>query len=430
MVRIIRCFLVFTLLGVLLGLTGCTQTHALKPLGLSDHQFYGHYESPARVPAVSVTDPARPPERAAVVFASDRSCVGQSTQYNAGHYLSHRPLQLDDSIQSINARQQQFNRDLPLSPGEIVDIQIEDGDGFSGRYVVNLDGTVRLALLKPVHVVGQGVGHAAEQIRAALVNEGFFQPQAARVSVRVLHWAPIEVAVSGAVFEAGQIRINDLKPSSVLVEQLNAYGDYASHRTVVEALRAASGIRPDAKLDQVIIIRNGWQLEVDMSGVLTGESVTQLALIAGDRIVVPTTGCFQQQLVRPSQITPKGFRVFMSNLTVPAAGNAAAGVSSYSSNLPYGTRLLQAVVSANCVGGAQVSNAARKVVLASKNPLTGEFQVIERSIELLMKQAYLDDQNPYLMPNDAIACYDSDVTNLREAALTLGDVFAPLKLLF
>jgi polysaccharide export outer membrane protein len=216
----------------------------------------------------------------------------------------------------------------------------------------------------------------------------------------------------------------------VLVERLNAFGDYASRRTLVEALRAASGIRPDAKLDQVIIIRNGWQLEVDMSGVLTGSSVTQLALIAGDRIVVPTTGCFQQQLMRPSQITPKGFRVFMSNLTVTSEGNASGGSTSYSTSLPYGTRLLQAVVSANCVGGVQATNAARKVVLASKNPISGEFQVIERSIERLMRQAHLDQENPYLMPNDAIACYDSDITNLREAARTLGDVFAPLKLLF
>ncbi|WP_320821672.1 polysaccharide biosynthesis/export family protein [Reinekea sp.] len=418
------------LVSVWLSLSSCSQSHALKPARDADQSFYGNPTNPIQPSTVARADDDPRVEGEAVIFASDRSCLGQASHYQAAHYVHYQPLQLDPSIQSTNRQQQQFNHDLPLSPGEIVDIQIEDGEGFAGRHVVNPDGSVQLALLKPIYVVGHGVAHAAEQIGSALVNAGYFQPQSVHVSVRVLHWAPIEVAVSGAVFEAGQVRINDLDPSSVLAEKLNAYGDYTNRRTVVEALRAASGIRPDAKLDQVIIIRNGWQLEVDLSGVLTGESVTQLALIAGDRIVVPTTGCFQQHLVRPSQITPKGFRVFMSNLTVPSEGNGPSGVSSYSSNLPYGTRLLQAVVSANCVGGVQVSNAARKVVLASKNPITGEFQVIERSIELLMKQAHLDAQNPYLMPNDAIACYDSDITNLREAARTLGDVFAPLKLLF
>ena len=430
MVRIIRCFLVIPLVGMVLGMSACSPLHAVQPTSDVDQSFYGNPTNPVQSSTVPNADENFGAEGRAVIFASDRSCLGQASQYQAGHYVRYQPLPFDASIQSANRQQQLLNSDLPLSPGEIVDIQIEDGDGFAGRYVVNPDGTIQLALLKPIDVVGHGVTQAAERIGAALVNAGYFQPQSVHVSVRVLHWAPIEVAVSGAVFEAGQVRINDLEPSAVLVERLNAFGDYASRRTLVEALRAASGIRPDAKLDQVIVIRNGWQLEVDMSGVLTGSSVTQLALIAGDRIVVPTTGCFQQQLMRPSQITPKGFRVFMSNLTVTSQGNASGGSTSYSTSLPYGTRLLQAVVSANCVGGVQATNAARKVVLASKNPISGEFQVIERSIERLMRQAHLDQENPYLMPNDAIACYDSDITNLREAARTLGDVFAPLKLLF
>jgi len=53
---------------------------------------------------------------------------------------------------------------------------------------------------------------------------------------------------------------------------------------------------------------------------------------------------------------------------------------------------------------------------------------MEQSIELLMRQAHLDRINPYLMPNDAIACYDSDVTNIREAAKAITDVLNPFKL--
>ena len=46
-------------------------------------------------------------------------------------------------------------------------------------------------------------------------------------------------------------------------------------------------------------------------------------------------------------------RVFMSNLTMPATGNNPSAIDNYATNLPYGTRLLQATASANCMGGAR-----------------------------------------------------------------------------
>ena len=36
--------------------------------------------------------------------------------------------------------------------------------------------------------------------------------------------------------------------------------------------------------------------------------------------------------------------------------------------------------------------------------------------------------NPYLMPNDAVACYDSAVTNVREVARTVTDILSPFTL--
>jgi polysaccharide export outer membrane protein len=120
----------------------------------------------------------------------------------------------------------------------------------------------------------------------------------------------------------------------------------------------------------------------------------------------------------------------MSNLIDSAQNNASAAVGRYATNLPYGTRLLQAAVSANCVGGKEWTNAPRKVMLASINPITNETQVIERSVEQLMRYANRDDINPYVMPNDAIACYDSGVTNLRDVARTIVDLLIPFTLLF
>jgi len=247
--------------------------------------------------------------------------------------------------------------------------------------------------------------------------------------LQVLQWAPIEVSVAGAVFEPGRVKINNPSAEVVMQERTSATGDYTSLRSVAEALRAASGIRPDADLQRVVVIRKGWQHELDLRGIVSGHLADNFVLTSGDSIFVPSTGCFQPALVRPTQITPKGFRVFMSNLIVPASDNSSGAVGRYSTNLPYGTRLLQAAVSANCVGGVQSTNASRKVVLASQNPLTASTEVVERSVEVLLRAPYDEIANPYLMPNDAVACYDSAVTNLRDIARTISDLIAPARLL-
>ncbi len=137
---------------------------------------------------------------------------------------------------------------------------------------------------------------------------------------------------------------------------------------------------------------------------------------------MPGKHCFQAELARPTPITPPGVRVYMSNLTTPALNNAASGIGRDQTNLPYGTRLLQALFSANCVGGAKMTNAHRSAVLVSTNPETGESEVIERDIESLIRRADRDLYNPVVMPNDAIACYDSGVTNIREVLRSLGDL--------
>jgi len=166
-----------------------------------------------------------------------------------------------------------------------------------------------------------------------------------------------------------------------------------------------------------------------MSGVLDGGPVEDPLLAAGDRVHVPSRGCFQISLARPSRITPPGIRVFMSNLTQPSASNANSAIGQHASQLPYGTRLLQGLVSANCVGGIQATNAQRWAVLISRNPISGESEVIARSIEGLVRRSDRDHFNPVLLPNDAIACYDSNVTNYRDLARTFTDILTPLGLL-
>lgn len=392
----------------LLCLTACTQTNLAPDTASNPKDFYGNSTNlgPSQLDRKS-------------------SCqAGNNYQDYAGHQPDNKPIYSNTDDQQF----QFFSNSLSLSPGDMLELEVLNGEGFSGRYIINPDGKIQLPLLPAIKAVGLTLNDLSKEVELVLVRNKLFRPNTARVSLRILQWSAIEVSVSGAVFEPGRVLINNIAADKVTEEKLVAFGDYSTSRFLSEALRAASGIRPDAKLEQITLIRNGWQVQVDLSGILSGAPVRDIPLVAGDQIIVPTVGCFQAHLVRPSQITPKGFRVFMSNLTETAGSNSNAAVGRFSSNLPYGTRLLQAAVSANCIGGTSWTNAPRRVMLASKNPISGHTEVMERSVEELIRNPNRGELNPYLMPNDSIACYDSDVTNFRDVARTVFEIFSPLSL--
>jgi polysaccharide export outer membrane protein len=169
---------------------------------------------------------------------------------------------------------------------------------------------------------------------------------------------------------------------------------------------------------------------VDLSGIFTGTPFEDVPLIAGDRVVVPDRGAIDPAIVRPSQITPVGVKIFISNLTVPATGNAVAAIGRDATSFPYGSRFSQAVVSGNCAGGTLWANARRRAILVSTDPLSGKTRVLERPVEDLLRRSSSNDDNPYLMANDAVACYDSGFTNLRDVLGLIRDVVVPGALIF
>ena len=73
-------------------------------------------------------------------------------------------------------------------------------------------------------------------------------------------------------------------------------------------------------------------------------------------------------------------------------------------------------------------NAGRSAVLISRNPTNGQSIVVERSIEQLVRAANRDDIDPYLMPGDAIACYDSAAMNVRDLVATISEAASPFVL--
>ena len=64
--------------------------------------------------------------------------------------------------------------------------------------------------------------------------------------------------------------------------------------------------------------------------------------------------------------------------------------------------------------------------MISRNPRTQETEVIQRSVEDLVRSADRDTINPFLMPDDAIACYDSDVSEFKEVMSLLQATLAPV----
>jgi len=320
---------------------------------------------------------------------------------------------------------------LPLSPGDRIRLLIPEGELFSGVYEVNLDGSIQIPYLEPLPVKGLEISEVKQKIYRTLIDRKYFQPQFLIVNVSILQWAAIQVNVAGAIFQSGRVSINNRTAEERNLQQSQTSGDSPPDRFLTAALRGAGGVTPRANIKEIRVIRAGLEQVVDLSGIFTGAEVEDVPLIAGDRVVVPELPQQQNWIVRPSQITPPGIRVFLSNLTIPATSNASSSNKSDGASFPYGARFSQAVVSANCVGGTSPTNASRRAVLVRTDRQTGETKVFSRDVETLIRDSNDDTNNPFLMPEDGVGCYDSAVSDVRDVVKIITDIlFTPFNLIF
>ena len=310
-----------------------------------------------------------------------------------------------------------------LSPGDLLRIDVGEDETFSGEFEISRDGKLKAPFLKAIATKGRSAGELSDDLRARLVAEDYYHAPGPRVSIRVTEFASVRVAISGAVFEPREAVIGETGDDRDLARQ-RAVGGHTERRNLSAALRAAGGVRPDADLSKVQIIRDGEAHVLDLRRAMVGRAFPDVMLLAGDEVIVPSRGCFQEALMTPTSITAPGVKVFMSNLTKPADANALSAVGKDARELRYGTRMIQAVVGMNCYGGAKLTNADRSAVLFTRNPITGESIVIERKIEDLLRGAARDELDPYILPGDALACYDSAVTDITELARSFGIVVA------
>ncbi|MFV0384100.1 polysaccharide biosynthesis/export family protein [Paracoccus sp. (in: a-proteobacteria)] len=314
-----------------------------------------------------------------------------------------------------------------LSRGDLLDLRVPDDDTFTGQFEISRDGTLKLPFISPIAAQGRSTDQVVADIREALVSGGYYvlEPE---ISLLVMDFSSARVGVNGAVFEPQTVEIGRVSADDRDDLRQAARGGSTEGRNLSVALRNAGGVRPDADLSAVRLTRGGTNYVIDLRGAIEGRSFDDVMLLTGDEINVPSRQCFQDDLMQPSPISPPGVSLYMSNLTLPADSNAGSAIGQTVREVPYGTRYMQAVIDANCVGGARATSADRSAALFSRNPMTGVSAVIERRVEEMRMRPDRDDYDPYLLPGDAIACYDSDVTNLDEAARVFGVVAAGVML--
>ncbi len=314
-----------------------------------------------------------------------------------------------------------------LSRGDLLRLRIHGMDTYDGLYQINSNGQIELPINESVFAVGLTRSELVSKLQSLFHMKGWFLDGDTLIDVSLVRAASIDVSVYGAAFNPGRVTIN-AQPAGKqedAIQQIN--GSYANERNLTAAIRAAGGIRPDADLTTIVLVRGGNHYLIDLSRLISGASFnTAPNLIHGDQIHIASNGIENPDLIRPSQITPPGMRVLMSNLTAPALSNAQSAIGADATRLPYGSSLLDGAVSANCVGGTHHANASRTVILITRHHGSKQQLVIKRSINELLANSSRHHVNPFLMPNDGIACYDSRFTNLRDVARGIGDIFGPV----
>ena len=330
-------------------------------------------------------------------------------------------------------------QNIPLSPGDLLNLQIPGigGEEFTGQYVVNFSGNLEIPLIDPLPVLGLSPTQVQERLTEVLVQRGYFRPGMVNASIQVLDYSPIQIAVAGEVFEPGRILLSNTVSEDgtgldIPEDTTNdTPGDYPLERYLTSALKSIGGVKPTADVTKVQVIRGTESTVVDLSGLFLGATVNDFPLVSGDQIIIPDAGVFQEILVQPSQITPDSVELYVSNVTEGSNNNLDRNRGINAASFKYGTNLAQALVAAQCVGGTPSTNANRRAVLIQTDKRSGSLKTSEYEVnDLVSSETKSRDENPFLMPEDAIACYDSRNTNIRGILGTVTDFINPLNLLF
>jgi polysaccharide export outer membrane protein len=147
--------------------------------------------------------------------------------------------------------------EAPLVPGDLIRINIWREPDLTGEFLVQEDGTAVLPRIGPVNVTG----YTPATLKQNLVTE----------YSKTLINPSIEVVVLRRILITGEVGGEGVYPVDPTM-------------SLVEVLALAGGPAASAKKDEVILVRDGREIEIDLDDPI---AVRDVALRSGDQLVVP-----------------------------------------------------------------------------------------------------------------------------------------------
>ncbi len=77
-----------------------------------------------------------------------------------------------------------------------------------------------------------------------------------------------------------------------------------------------------------------------------------------------------------------------------------------------------------------VTNARRRAILVRTEAATGKTIVFERGVEQVLRDSTDSKNNPYLMADDGVACYDSGMTNFQAVLGIVTQFLTPAAIIY
>ncbi len=321
----------------------------------------------------------------------------------------------DSEIINLRSELISPNRDFYLlGPNDVLSFEWGfDNEEFRKIYKVDQDGNLFLPRLRKVYVEGLTIKELTlllnEEYEKAIIN-----PQ---IIINLEINRPIRIYVSGEVVNQGSYEFSST--SNYTVSSLaQPIGKDFVEPTLFEAIRAAGGITPYSKLDQVSVVRklsrlkNGEKIKTEInliSTLLDGDSSQNITLYDDDFIYIPKSEFILKDQFLQSITT----NLNPSLITVFISGRVRDPSETRNIKLPRATSLNQAI---NVSGGIK--------------PISGRIEFFRLNSEGIEKRVFNKAanapigsyKNPILQDGDIIRIRSSLLADLTEI---VGEITKP-----
>ena len=311
-----------------------------------------------------------------------------------------------------------------VSEGDVLEVNINDDKRLSQQYIVSNDGRLHLPWVGTLPVAGLSLSQIQQRIIDRYDQQGMLRAAHTKVMIRVVKFAPVSVKIMGAVFRPGVLVINQnsaIQEAYSHMEVEHSAGKFLSH-----ALKLAGGVRPNADLSHLILHRKNKRYPINFEGVFSAAPYADFPLNNGDVVEVPDFGCINPHYIALSKVTPVGVDIAVSNL---AQSSVSSPVDEKTTQMPYGSRLLDIAFNVNCMGGSKMTTANRDILLISSIEGKNNLIPLKISSDRLLAESNNITLNPYLMDGDRFACFDAPVVNYREGLKLITETLWPMAIL-